>query len=47
MPTLLGILPYSGVAFAINEQSKRQVRPFREYFLIALIGLDAQLLFLW
>ena len=25
-PTLLGMLPYAGVAFAINEQAKRQVR---------------------
>jgi len=24
-PTLLGILPYSGIAFTINEQSKRQI----------------------
>ena len=24
-PTLLGILPYSGIAFTINEQGKRQV----------------------
>lgn len=24
-PTILGILPYSGVAFTINEQSKRQI----------------------
>lgn len=25
-PTLLGILPYSGIAFALNEQGKREVR---------------------
>lgn len=25
-PTMLGILPYSGIAFTINEQGKRQVR---------------------
>jgi len=24
-PTMLGILPYSGIAFAINEQTKRQI----------------------
>jgi hypothetical protein len=24
-PTLLGILPYSGIAFAFNEQGKRKV----------------------
>jgi Mitochondrial carrier protein len=27
-PTLLGILPYSGIAFAMNEQGKREVRLF-------------------
>lgn len=26
IPTLVGILPYSGIAFALNEQGKRQVR---------------------
>jgi Mitochondrial carrier protein len=26
--TLLGILPYSGIAFALNEQSKREVRTY-------------------
>lgn len=25
-PTILGILPYSGIAFALNEQGKRKVR---------------------
>jgi len=25
-PTLIGILPYSGIAFALNEQGKREVR---------------------
>jgi solute carrier family 25, member 42 len=25
-PTLLGILPYSGIAFALNEQGKQEVR---------------------
>ena len=29
-PTLIGILPYAGIAFALNEQGKRQVR--RESF---------------
>lgn len=24
-PTILGILPYSGIAFALNEQGKRKV----------------------
>ncbi|KAL7558500.1 hypothetical protein ACA910_008099 [Epithemia clementina (nom. ined.)] len=27
-PTLLGILPYSGVAFTLNEQSKREIQHF-------------------
>jgi solute carrier family 25 protein 42 len=27
-PTLLGILPYSGMAFCLNEQGKREVRAF-------------------
>jgi Mitochondrial carrier protein len=26
MPTVIGILPYSGIAFALNEQGKRKVR---------------------
>jgi Mitochondrial carrier protein len=28
LPTLAGILPYSGIAFALNEQGKREVRVF-------------------
>jgi hypothetical protein len=28
VPTVLGILPYSGIAFALNEQGKREVRAF-------------------
>lgn len=26
-PTLLGILPYAGIAYALNEQGKRKVSP--------------------
>jgi hypothetical protein len=26
VPTIVGILPYSGVAFTLNEQGKREVR---------------------
>ena len=29
-PTVLGILPYSGIAFALNEQGKRKVRKCRK-----------------
>ncbi|CAB9526245.1 Mitochondrial coenzyme A transporter SLC25A42 [Seminavis robusta] len=49
-PTILGILPYSGIAFALNEQGKRQVQSWRKRDLTtiermqcgALSGLFAQ-----
>jgi len=51
-PTLLGILPYSGVAFALNEQGKREIQHLtgREVTTVeriqcgALAGLVAQTL---
>jgi hypothetical protein len=29
-PTMLGILPYSGIAFALNEQGKREIRHIKQ-----------------
>jgi Mitochondrial carrier protein len=34
--TLFGILPYSGIAFALNEQGKREVRALRALFSVFL-----------
>merc|ERR1712032_788741 len=40
-PTLVGILPYSGIAFTINEQAKRQVRfSFKNILLCNLLYLN-------
>ena len=36
-PTLLGILPYSGLAFSFNEQAKRKVRGVEQAYIISAI----------
>lgn len=42
-PTLLGILPYSGVAFTLNEQGKREVSAITEWLLTSYICCDQSL----
>jgi Mitochondrial carrier protein len=42
--TLFGILPYSGIAFALNEQGKREVRALRALFSrLLLLGYRSRL----